>query len=298
MTPNLLVATQTLFSPHKWFSKSQRSERSKRTTEHWDLPVPGIYEYIPGRGWYLVATDKNPHDSKKDESIPPDGPAKIGTEHVKRETIPMAPPIQVKYSKVLRQYLLAPDYQMRKKHGRVKDETGKFYEAGFFRLEKPDNAWVECWDDHGEFIPGPYKLWVIDQATGEFRHMLKGDDPAYASSRSNSFEPDLHSEDSRSTRYAGSKPTSVKEPSAPNTRPGSLRAFAPSAPTSIPGSRNISRRNSPKQSSALPSPDMPLEEAKAKLRKMAEEQSKLAITPRSGSINTEPKKSLPGTTGA
>lgn len=289
MTPNLLVATQTLFSPHKWFKS--KAERTKRTTEHWDSPVPGIYEYIPGRGWYLVATDKNHPEntekSTKDESELTKKSTKddkVNNEQTKRETVPMTPPVQVKYSKVLRKYLLAPDYQMRKKHGKIKDDSGKFYEAGFFRLDKPENAWVECWDDNGEFIPGPYKLWVIDHNSGEFRHMLKGDDPAYLSSRASSFEPDLHSEDSRSTKFAGSKPTSVKEPSAPGTRPGSIRALAPSAPTSIPGSRNISRRNSPKQHSVLPSTDMPLEEAKAKLRKMAEEQSKLALTPRSGSV--------------
>lgn len=286
MTPNLLVATQKLFSPHKWF-KSQPAERTQRTTEHWDSPIPGIYEYIPGRGWYLVATDKTSSDETKGQPTSPkkfteDG--KVDLEHLKCDTIPMKPPIEVKYSKVLRQYLLAPDYQLRKKHGRVKGESGKYYEAGFFRLDNPENAWVECWDNRGEFIPGPYKLWVIDQNTEEFRHMLKGDDPAYISSRTNSLEPDLHSEDSRSTRFAGSKPTSVKEPSAPSTRPGSIRAPVPSAPTSIPGSRNISRRNSPKQSCPLPSEDESLEKAKEKLREMAKEYKKLPLTPRSGSV--------------
>ncbi|ORY19606.1 hypothetical protein BCR34DRAFT_461172, partial [Clohesyomyces aquaticus] len=221
MTPNLFLATQTLFSPHKWFksSKQARPARPVRTTEHWDSPVPGIYEYIPGRGWYLVATDKDP-------SAPVTAAAPLDTKSPTTATIHAAPapddektadtvklaqPIPVKYSKVLKKHLLAPDYISRKRHGRIKDESnGRVSEAGFFRLDD-GVAWVHCWDQHGEFIPGPYQLWFwdgdADGKVGRFRHMRKGDDPEYvhsqANSRAGSRENSTHrkSMDSRSTRF-------------------------------------------------------------------------------------------------
>lgn len=268
MTPNLFLATQTLFSPHKWFKPSQKGGRSKRKTEHWDSPVAGIYEYIPGRGWYLVATDKNPPE----ESTTDDQPSE--QEHASepkdatatRETIKMTQPVQVKYSKVLKRYLLAPDYDMRKRHGKVQDSNGKAYEAGFFRLDD-GVAWVECWDEEGEFVPGPYKLWCLDQKTGNFRHMLRGDDPTYVRSRANSTES-RRSQDSRSTQYRSGPGSTRDGPSCPSTRANSIRQLPPSAPSSKPVSHSGSRRGSPKRS-----PSIPLEEAKERLKVMAAEQA-------------------------
>ncbi|KAF2011466.1 hypothetical protein BU24DRAFT_281770 [Aaosphaeria arxii CBS 175.79] len=276
MTPNLLVATQTLFSPHKWFKSSPKSERPCRKTEHWDSPVPGLYEYIPGRGWYLVATDKFATAELDNDTPAPSTILSEKQETTTRETIKMSPPVQVKYSKVLKRYLLAPDYEMRKKHDRVQDSNGKWYTAGFFRLDD-GIAWVECWSDHGEFIPGPYKLWCLDQTTGQLRHMLKCDDPEFVASRTNSFEREpssaRQSQDSRSTQFRGSGITSPRDgPSIASTRANSIRAFAPSGPSSRAGSQAPSRRNSPKRA-----PSLPLEEAKAKLRIMAEQQKKMDV---------------------
>lgn len=272
MTPNLFVATQTLFSPHKWF-KSQRTPRSMRTTEHWDSPVPGIYEYIPGRGWYLVATDKEPMvDSVLDSNE---------VETKEKETIKMNPPIAVKYSKVLKRYFLAPDYDMRKKQGRVPNPaTGKSMEAGFFQLDD-GIAWVQCWDNHGEFIPGPYKLWCVDQHSGEFRHMLKGDDPHQITSRTNSFDTQAgrpRSQDSRSTQYRSGPGSTRDGPSCPSTRANSIRNFRTSASTSNPGSQPGSRRHSPKRS-----PSLPLAEASSKLRLVAAERELKAAANRASS---------------
>jgi hypothetical protein len=273
MTPNLFLATQTLFSPHKWF-KSREGERPKRRNEHWDSPIPGIYEYIPGRGWYLIATDKEATNPVQQQDAPNPGEnarptSKDSQQGKARETIKMTPPVQVKYSKVLKRYLLAPDYEMRKKHGRIQDSRGRWYTAGFFRLDD-GIAWVECWDEEGEFIPGPYKLWCIDQQTGNFRHMLKGDDPSFVPSRQNSIDGDSgrrRSQDSRSTQYR-SGPASIREgPSQSSTRPNSMRALNMSTPTSRAGSQANSRRNSPKRS-----PSIPLDEAKERLKKMAEQQ--------------------------
>jgi hypothetical protein len=277
MTPNLLLATQTLFSPHKWFNR-QKSERPTRKTEHWDSPVPGIYEYIPGRGWYLVATDKDaPAQAGENGKGSGDRarPTSKESNGAGVETIRMTQPVQVKYSKVLKRYLLAPDYEMRKKYGDVQDFRGKWYTAGFFRLDD-GIAWVECWDEDGEFIPGPYKLWCIDQQTGKFRHMLRGDDPAYMHSRHNSFEGEprrRRSQDSRSTQYRNnSKPGSQRDgPSVPSTRANSIKAYTPSGPTSHAASRGGSRRNSPKRS-----PSIPLDEAKERLKKVAAERAALS----------------------
>lgn len=292
MTPNLFVATQTLFSPHKWF-KNQKSERPSRKTEHWESPIPGIYEYIPGRGWYLIATDKEPSagvgsdaPAAEDQATPtPKDPNPNGLE---RETIRMTQPVQVTYSKVLKRYLLAPDYEMRKKYGKIPDSQGKFYTAGFFRLDD-GIAWVECWDDHGQFIPGPYKLWCLDQNTGKFRHMLKGDDPSYVRSRTNSFETGLsrrRSQDSRSTQYRSGPGSTRDGPSVPSTRANSIKQLTPSAPTSHPGSQANSRRNSPKRS-----PTIQLEEAKERLRAMAAEQAAAA---RSRGNSLEDGRGRPG----
>ncbi|KAF2736563.1 hypothetical protein EJ04DRAFT_432889 [Polyplosphaeria fusca] len=266
MTPNLFVATQTLFSPHKWF-KSQKTPRSTRRTEHWDSPVPGIYEYIPGRGWYLVATDKEP---MVDSVINP-----IQDQPNEKETIKMTPPVAVKYSKVLKRYFLAPDYEMRKKHGKVPGSTGKSVDAGFFQLDD-GIAWVHCWDSHGQFIPGPYKLWCIDDRTGDFRHMLKGDDPNYITSRTNSFESEPgrpRSQESRSTQYRSAPGSTFDGASYPSTRANSIRNYRTSASTSNPNSQPGSRRPSPKRS-----PSLPLAEASSKLRQVAAEQAAEART--------------------
>ncbi|KAK7558694.1 hypothetical protein IWX50DRAFT_548426, partial [Phyllosticta citricarpa] len=160
MAPNLFVATQTLFTPRRWFSR-RRPERSIRESEYWTSPVPGIYEHIPGRGWYLVRPDE------------PDGSR--GTRFEK--------PRPVKYSRVLRRYLFESEYERRKLPGEIKDKNGKLREVGFFQLDD-GVGWVNCWNHHGEFMPGPYERWCIDERTERFRPMLKGDDPAWRSRRS------------------------------------------------------------------------------------------------------------------
>lgn len=238
MTPNLLVATQTLFSPHKWFNRT-KSERSIRKTEQWDDPIPGSYEYIPGRGWYLVATD-NPAERLKE-------------------------PINVKYSKVLKRYMLQPDYDGRKKYGTIMNDKGKLDNVGFFRLDD-GVAWVHCWDAVGNFIPGPYQLWCLDKRTDQFRHMKKGDDPEYIHSRRNSVEPNpdpsRRSQDSRSTKYrAGGGIARDGQRSGYSTRSNSVRDMS----TSNPPSQSNTRPGSPKS--------IPLSEATTLLSATAAEQA-------------------------
>ncbi|KAF2706078.1 hypothetical protein K504DRAFT_460162 [Pleomassaria siparia CBS 279.74] len=278
MTPNLFVATQTLFQPHRWF-KDRKSERSTRKTEHWNSPVPGNYEYIPGRGWYLIAKDSDAPsspfvdtDTDTDTTATEGGPVGAPSRTNPKDMVRIAQPIAVRYSKVLKRYLLAPDYLTRKRYGQIEDARGKTIEVGFFQLDDKI-AWVQCWDREGEFIPGPYKLWCIDASSSKFRHMLRKDDPAYLPSRQNSFERESNSrrrsQDSRSTQYRSSGPGTLREdPSAPSTRPNSIKGLISSTPTSKPGSQANSRRNSLKRNASIP-----LEEAKAALRAMAKAQA-------------------------
>ncbi|KAJ4990857.1 hypothetical protein SVAN01_03646 [Stagonosporopsis vannaccii] len=267
MSPNLFLATQKLFSPHKWFRENKAQERSIRKTEHWAEPKPGLYEYIPGRGWYLIAKLKEAaHDLP--ETSAEGGPVQTPRDPPK-EYEKLARPISAHWSRVLKRYLLEDDYKARKKYGAIQNEKGRNVEVGFFRLDD-GVAWVQCWDQEGTFIPGPYKLWCISQRTGHFRPMLKGDDPKFAGSRSNSRNPsfdrdtDSQSQDSRSTEFfppshAGSNRDG---PSVPSTRPNSIRMA--SHTTSATQSQPASRRTSPRRNGSIE-----YEKDKAAMRQMA-----------------------------
>ncbi|KAF2838095.1 hypothetical protein M501DRAFT_1011748 [Patellaria atrata CBS 101060] len=219
-TPNLFVAAQTLVSPRKWF-KRQTTPKSLRRSEHWFTPVPGTYEYIPGRGWYLTHPDET-NDGQR-----------------------LSNPIPVIYSRVLKRHLLKPDYDDRKLYGLIvegekpadiKCKT-KNKAEGFFRLDD-DVAWVRCWDCNGEFIPGPYELWCFDKRINRFRKMLKGDDPQFQSRRSSrSIESSVRSGD---VLTSADNSTIGGAPSQPSTRPSSLRN-----PSLITASRASTRPSSP-----------------------------------------------------
>jgi hypothetical protein len=261
MSPNLFLATQKLFSPHKWFRES-KSPRTLRKTEYWDDgPVPGLYEYIPGRGWYLIATLKDVSagvsESKASEEGGPVQPPPS------KEYSKLAHPIQAHWSRVLKRYLLDDDYKSRKKYGTIPNARGKPTEVGFFRLDD-GVAWVQCWDEHGVFIPGPYKLWCISERTQTFRHMRKGDDPNFTSSRNpsraNSFDRSSRSTEFRSNTANGS---TRDGPSVSSTRANSVR-MTPSTPDSAVPSQVNSRRSSPRRNGST-------QDDKAAMRRMARE---------------------------
>jgi hypothetical protein len=269
MSPNLFLATQKLFSPHKWFRQSHSQERSKRRTEHWAEPTPGLYEYIPGRGWYLIArTREVPNDLP--ETTAEGGPVQAPQDPPK-EYERLSRPMSVHWSRVLKRYMLEDDYKARKKHGVISNDKGKNIEVGFFRLDD-GIAWVQCWDQEGTFIPGPYKMWCISARTGLFRPMLKRDDPKFVASRPSSLagsrnpsferESDLQSQDSRSTVfYPPSQAGSNRDgPSVPSTRPNSVRMDSTSANHSQPASR----RSSPRRNGSVE-----YEKDKAAMRQMA-----------------------------
>jgi hypothetical protein len=278
MAPNLFVATQTLFQPHKWF-RNDKTEKPKRKTERWEEPVPGLYEYIPRRGWYLIEKD----DAQGTTEIgSKGGPVLTITETTPKETIKMNPPVAVRYSKVLKRYLLEPDYKPRKEHGEIENSRGKTIQVGFFRLDD-EVSWVNCWDEDGEFIPGPYRLWVFDKKTKRFRHMLRGDDPQYQrsqessrmQSRQNSVERGQsvrrHSQESRSTEYRAGPGSTHDGQSITSTRANSVRNLTISMPNSTNASRANSRRGSPTRGPL--SPRIALDEAGAALRKVQKDRA-------------------------
>jgi hypothetical protein len=212
MAPNLFIATQKAFAPHKWF-KSNKAEQSSKVVEEWTSPVPGQYESIPGRGWFLIAT-------LKDDSKPEGHPSSYIKSSTGRVYIPLDRPVPLKYSHAIGRYFLEPEFNKRKKTVMIKNDKGKEVQAGFFRVD--DVAWVKCWDEHDTFIPGNangaagYQRWVFDQQTQQFRHMIKRDDPNYVRSRKNSpaRDADNRSQESVSTEYRTSRPGSTKNASA------------------------------------------------------------------------------------
>ncbi|EOA87347.1 hypothetical protein ACJQWK_10356 [Exserohilum turcicum] len=268
MAPNLFVATQKAFAPHKWF-KTNKADLS-RVVEEWDSPVPGQYESIPGRGWFLIATPKD--ESKPEEKAKPSYKGSDGKQY-----IPLERPIPLKYSHALGRYFLEPEFYKRKKTVMIKNEKGKEVRAGFFRVDNV--AWIKCWDENDTFIPGNangatgYQRWVLDSQTQQFRHMIKRDDPNYVRSRRNSpaRDTDNRSQESVSTEFRSSRPGSTKNGfSVASTRANSIR-YQPSTPTSTAPSQRPSRQSSPKRNDSIP-----LEEAKAALRRLAREHEEAA----------------------
>lgn len=268
MTPNLLVATQKAFSPHKWFkpSKNEKPTKKEDRYEDRDSPIPGRYERVPGRGLYLIARLHDATDST-------DAAKAAGGPH-RKEYVKLDRPILVTYSKFLKRYLIDSEFRARKKRATIKNEHGNLVEVGFFKLDD-GVTWVQCYDAEDQFVPcdsAGYKPWCIDARTQEFRHMVRRDDPNYVRSRQTSTERDVdsHSQDSRSNLFRSGPGSSREGPSVPNSRPGSIR-YPTSTTTSAYASQRPSRQNSPQRNNSVA-----LEEAKVALRRMAREQQEAA----------------------
>jgi hypothetical protein len=268
MAPNLFVATKTALAPRKWF-KSSKPDQSSRVIEEWSRPIPGRYESIPGRGWFLIATLKE--QPKAEPTSDPSAKPSRSKEYVTLEK-----PIPLKYSHAIKCYFLEPEFYARKKKAMIKNEKGKEVQAGFFRVD--DVAWVCCYDQDDTFIQpngsAGYQRWFLDPETQKFRHMLKRDDPNYIRSRKNSparDNADSRSQESVSTEYRPSRPGSTKNGlSVASTRANSIR-YPTSNPVSDPPSQRPSRQSSPKRNDSIP-----LEEAKAALRRLAKEHEEAA----------------------
>jgi hypothetical protein len=156
MTPNLFLLGKLVVTPHKWFAPRSGS-KSPRKQEHWDAPIPGTYEYIPGRGWFLVEVDPEQNTST-----------------------PLQLPQAVTYCRILHRHMLLQDFEKRRRFENVKGHRG-----GFFRLDD-EITWVKAWDETGASAPGPFERWVVDFDTKLFRPMTYGD-VAELQSRQNSI---------------------------------------------------------------------------------------------------------------
>lgn len=249
MSPNLFL----LANPRNWFRRQQSSStvgKPQRRTEHWDKPEPGTYEYTPGRGWYLIAPD--------DSSC----------------TVPL--PAPVTYSKALKKYLFKDDYVSRQRHrqsvevsdtedgialekypgkesasssrshSRNRDSPKRKTSLGFLRLDD-GITWIACWDEDGQFIPGPYQKWVIDPVTQRFRKMVKADDPGYWSKRGSMISA-ARSETSSRRSPGGATGSSSVARSAKSATPSMT------APESRPSSRGEAVRPEPENSVARRGP--------------------------------------------
>lgn len=200
MAPNLFVVAQTLVTPRRWRKRS-RHYHSFRTREHWDSPVPGTYSYVPDQGWFLVELD-SPNETEYQLPRP------------------------VRYSRVLKRYLFQDEYITRKKFAQAKDTSGNTREVGFFQLDNKV-AWVNCWDGEGVFIPGPYKLWCIDKETGQFRDMLKRDDPE-RQSRPDSSQNSINASQGTTTSSTSTRPQRSGAVSNGSSRRSSVQGRIPS----------------------------------------------------------------------
>ncbi|KAI9718437.1 MAG: hypothetical protein M1812_004158 [Candelaria pacifica] len=151
MAPNLFVGIRTLFTPQTWFCHKSCNKRSPSVgrLEHWDSPIPGTYEYIPGRGWYLIATD-SPSSMKKRQPV--------------------------SYCQITKTWVLQSDFEERSQFAVVDIASGKHKRMGFYRLDD-GIAYVMCWNGEGAFLPGPWERWCLDKETRKFRRMLIADDP-------------------------------------------------------------------------------------------------------------------------
>jgi hypothetical protein len=120
--------------------------------------------------------------------------------------------------------------------------------------------------------------------------MRKGDDPNFIRSRNASRNPsfeDARSQESASTTFRTGAASIRESPSGPSTRASSIRG-GPMSPTSTPSSRAQSRRSSPRRNNSIP-----LEEAKAALRRMAKEHEEAVNAAAAAKLRTISSDSVP-----
>jgi len=151
MAPNLYLAAKKVVSPRSWF----RSSSGERLPHHFhaDHPVPGIYSYNALLGLVLIA-----RDSDNGALLPQ--------------------PIQVRKCRATRQWFLKDDWAARTTHALITDPDGFKSVRLMFRLDN-GISWVACEDENGVPIPGPWPLYCVNQTTGQFRLMVKGDSPEW-----------------------------------------------------------------------------------------------------------------------
>ncbi|KKK15847.1 hypothetical protein P175DRAFT_0528429 [Aspergillus ochraceoroseus IBT 24754] len=146
MAPNLFLCMRNAFCPTYWFQRGERIQGSIHKEERWQSPVPGIYKYIPGRGWHLIYKDGSEHDEKV--------------------------PIPLVYCRILHRYMFEHEMEERcHLHTVTLQDGGSPEELMFFLLDDGD-TYVAGWDSKGKFIPGPYQKWYLDAETNTMRRVI------------------------------------------------------------------------------------------------------------------------------
>ncbi|KAI9039632.1 uncharacterized protein KD926_009224 [Aspergillus affinis] len=145
MAPNLFLCLRMAFCPVYWFQRGERIQGSIHKEEHWDSPIPGIYKYIPGRGWHLMCKDGHEFDEKV--------------------------PVPLVYCRILHRHIFEPEMEDRCQWHTVNEEGAESGKFMFFRLDD-GKTWVTGWDSKGKFIPGPYQKWYFDSETNTMRRIL------------------------------------------------------------------------------------------------------------------------------
>lgn len=217
MSPNPYILLRNLFAPQRWFKPTNSA--SVGYTEHLKAPIPGNYEYKPGRGWYLISVDN------EDDETP-------------------RLPAQVIYCRLFGRFMFKDEYESRKKYGRAKDIEGNDKVGVFFRLDD-GLTWVHCWDETGKFSPcKKLQRFVVDSETGRFRVMTRADcmvpgrSPSVTTTSSTVAPvspPGLTHSAARSF-VGGDVHRPSQRSSAPSTRPGTR-------PSSSHGSYVLAPRN-------------------------------------------------------
>lgn len=261
MSPNLFIMAQTAVNPQRWFTRSKSQPdigttpgASLALTEHWKSPVPGTYRHRPGAGWFLIESDA--------DKSQPEFPDKVF------------------FSAALDRKVLLSDYQARSTQARLpvpptaspagsrpssgsrssspsgtkakaqnkKDRKPKEQPmVNFVRLQD-EVTWLNDKDANGELTKAPWQRFCIDEETGEFRPMLRRDDPAKRSqppsrpaSRASKVEGEIKSNAS-SVRNLTSRPPS---PALSLRPPPSKRTSPAGTPGVMTPVRGPSPLNSP-----------------------------------------------------
>ena len=125
MSPNPFTLVKLMCSPHQW-NKRRTSHDSLTPKVQRNEPVPGIYEYKKGRGWYLVeyVEDVEPSSNSTTSTV---------SRQSKRERLPR----QVIKCRVLDRWMFTTDYEKRRHFEYVQnsEDDSQVDQVGFYRMD-------------------------------------------------------------------------------------------------------------------------------------------------------------------
>ncbi|KAI5302496.1 hypothetical protein KEM56_000647 [Ascosphaera pollenicola] len=185
MAPNLFILARNIFHP-KYLLRHGRKDRIKikgsiSREEHWDEPVPGTYKYTPGQGWFLIRRD----DGAERVSVELHAQSDYsGSDSSTLGSNSQSLPEPVVYNSILHRYILVSDLKRRVRRcsipiacssttsngsnsEKTKQEPITRMQAFWFLRLDDGKTWVPAWDDHDNFLPGPYLKWRYDKKKRE-----------------------------------------------------------------------------------------------------------------------------------